>query len=351
METKCGNRVYVQWHITEQCGNNCRHCYSKGKRILCETSLLDFKAMLLDIVSLGNRWGRSVQITLIGGDPLLHPNFLDFVDIINEYKNTRIIIAGNPETLTPKVIERLIPKIYAFQVSVDGIGEIHDWFRYQGSYKKTIAKIKEATKMGLRMHCMTTVSDKNVDQLEEIMLAVYRAGVSLWAFARYVPPVGSPTELDWQKYQQALARVEKAHKPFELAGYGPQKKDPLWYPFKNSEPCLTDNPNRCQIDGCGIGSPTFGILPDNTVMACRRHAGSNLGIWKESGDILRLLVSSSVITQLRKLENIESCKNCKYLYHCRGCRAIAFSVKGNIFDPDPACPILKMKGGINYARD
>ena len=350
METKCGNRLYVQWHITEQCGNNCRHCYSRGKRLTRETLASDFKNILSDIVFVGNRWKRSVQITLIGGDPILHPNFLDFVDLINEYKDTRIIVAGNPETLTKKVIEYLIPKVYAFQVSVDGTNETHDWFRYQGSYIKTIAKIKEATEMGLRMHCMTTVSNENVDQLENIMLAVYSAGVRLWAFARYVPSVGKATNLDWEKYQLALKRVEKTHKPFETAGYGPQKKDPLWYPLRNSEPCLKDNPNRCQMDGCGIGSPTFGILPDNTIMACRRHEGSKLGIWKQKGDILQLLVSSPIITQLRKVETIEGCKDCKYLYYCRGCRAIAFSVRGKMTDRDPACPILNRKGGEEHAN-
>ena len=313
--------------------------------MLEETSVGDFKAILSDIISVSERWGRSVQITLIGGDPLLHPNFWEFVDVINEYKNTRIIVAGNPETLTSEVIERLIPKVFSFQVSIDGIGEIHDWFRYAGSYEKTLEKIREASEMGLRVHCMTTVSDKNVSQLKDIMLAVYGAGVHRWAFARYVPRVGEPAELDLQKYQQALAEVDEAHKPFELAGHDPQRKDPLWYPFRNPEPCLKDNPKLCQLDGCGIGSPTFGILPDNTIMACRRHEGSVLGVWKQNGDILHLLVNSPVIKQLRGVEKIEGCKDCNYLYHCRGCRAIAFSVRGNIFDHDPACTILKKKGG------
>ena len=347
METTCGKLLYVQWHITEHCHNNCRHCYAKEKRLNEETTKSDFQAILADIMSVCKRWKRAAQITLIGGDPMIHPDFWEFVSLLNNTSNVRIIVAGNPETLTQEAIKRLQSKIFAFQVSVDGNESVHDWFRYPGSYQCTLAKIKEATALGLRMHCMTTVSEENVDQLVDIMLAVYQAGIHRWAFARYVPPVGQKLSLDPERFQKALVALEKAHKPFEESGHDPQRKDPLWVPFRNRP--LEANPNHCQVDGCGIGSPTFGILPDNTLMACRRHEGSRLGVWQKSGDILNLLVSSPVIQQLRQVEKIKGCQDCPFLYHCRGCRAIGYAVKGDIFDPDPTCSILNRKEVISCA--
>lgn len=339
-EMVCGRMFYLQWHITDNCSNNCRHCYNRDKRTDKETTREDFIAILNDIINICERWGRSAQITLIGGDPLLHPEFCDFVDILATTPRVRIIIAGNPETLTTSMIDWLQPKIFAFQVSVDGNKETHDWFRYSGSYEIALNCIKEASDKGLRMHVMTTVSKENVGQLVDVMHAVYGVGAHRWAFARYVPPIGQTLDLDPKEFQKALFAVEQAHLPYEEKGHDRQRKDPLWFPFRNVNhlPKLEDNPRRCQIDGCGIGSPTLGILPDNTVMACRRHEGSVLGKWEKKGDILELFLYSPVMEKLRAVEKINKCNRCPFLYYCRGCRAIAYAVRGNYTDPDPTCP-------------
>lgn len=217
-EMVCGKLFYLQWHITEKCFNNCWHCYSRDKRISEETKMEDFVAILDDVMSLCNRWRRAAQITLTGGDPLLHVNFRDFVNILATDPKVRILVAGNPETLKPSIIEWLKPRIFAFQVSVDGTEETHDWFRYPGSYRATINRIKEASRKGLRMHVMTTVSKENVAQLEEIMRTVYKAGAHRWAFARYVPPVGQTLDLNPGEYFDALSAIEKTHSAYEEVG-------------------------------------------------------------------------------------------------------------------------------------
>ncbi|MCG2689741.1 radical SAM protein [Candidatus Parcubacteria bacterium] len=342
----CGKLFYLQWHITEKCLNNCRHCYSFGKRMQEETTLVDFIAIFDDVLEFCNRiGGRAAQITLIGGDPMLHPHFREFVNILVRYPQVRIIIAGNPETLTKEYMDWLRGKVFAFQVSVDGNEETHDWFRYPGSYRNTLDCIRNASEDGIRVHAMTTVSKKNVGHLEEIMHAVYQAGAHRWAFARYVPPVGQTLNLDPQDFWDALGRIEKAHSRYESKGYDKQRKDPLWFPFRNIDnpPNPGDNPNHCQVDGCGIGSPTIGILPDNTIMACRRHAGSGLGRWEKKGDLFRLFMHSSTMKQLRNVVAINKCRDCHFLYYCRGCRAIGYAVRGILTDPDPTCLILKQK--------
>lgn len=318
--------------------------------MLDETTIGDFVAILKDVINVCDRWGRTAQITLIGGDPLLHPNFQDFVEILTKNRNVRILVAGNPETLTPSVIKWLQPRIFAFQVSVDGDKKIHDWLRYPGSYEATINCIKEASGIGLRIHVMTTVFKENVQQLENVMHAVYEAGAHRWAFARYVPPVGQTLDLDSEEFTRALAIIEKTHYPYEESGHDRQQKDPLWFWFRNRNypPRPEENPMRRQIDGCGIGTPTLGILPNNTVMACRRHQGSVLGRWEKEGDILHFFLGSPIMKQLRDIETIEGCKNCSFLYYCRGCRAIGYAVKGRLTDPDPTCPILTRKEVIYH---
>lgn len=335
-KSQCGEGLfYLQWHITERCHNNCSHCYSKGRRMKEETTMSNFHLIFQDLYNMCKSWKRGLQVTLIGGDPLLHPDFKRFVDYINQHQNVRIMVAGNPETLTTEMIEWLKPRIFAFQLSVDGMQDNHDYFRYKGSYKIVMDKIRQATKMGLRIHVMTTVSQKNLCDLIPVMHTVYEAGCHRWAFARYVPPVGQILDIDNNEYYNTLLELDEQHQQYLKKGHDEQRKDPLWSLVRNIEPEY--NPDMCQIDGCGIGSPTLGILPDNTVMACRRHAGSTLGKWQKDGDFYYFMIDSPVMEKLRNLESIKKCGNCKLLYNCRGCRAIGYAVDGKLDTPDPTC--------------
>ncbi len=46
------SRLYLQWHITERCGNDCRHCYAKGHRITDDTKQDDFLLFLMMLLVL-----------------------------------------------------------------------------------------------------------------------------------------------------------------------------------------------------------------------------------------------------------------------------------------------------------
>lgn len=348
-ETRENEAFYFQWHVTEKCNNDCKHCYSRGKRLTEETSTERFSAILSDIVFLCRRWKRKIHISLVGGDPLLHNSFLSFIQTLYKTPDVRISVAGNPETLTLELMRWLKKRIFAFQVSIDGIQETHDWFRYQGSYKVTINCIKQAKECGLRMHVMTTVSQRNIKQLVRIMHDVYKAGATHWTFGRYVPPVGviddiiKPADL-----REALITIEKDHQQYE-SQHNKLTKEPLLFPLRNRHSLsnLEENPDHCQIEGCGVGSLALTILSDNTIMACRRHSGSVLGKWKKKGDLLDIFLHSPIIKILRNVENIEKCKDCVFLYYCRGCRAVGYAVRGNFTDPDPSCSFFVRKE-VNY---
>lgn len=343
--TQCGDFFYVQWHITEKCGNNCKHCYSRDHRINKDISLSDFRRILDDIkANICQRWGRMAQITLIGGDPMVHLDFSRMVEILGKEKWVRLLIAGNPEPLTTETIHFLKDNnVFAYQLSLDGLKDTHDKIRYKGSFDITTKKIKELSKSGMRIHVMSTVSDWNIDEMKDVMKLAYSLGAHRWAFSRYVPPVGNKLKLSPSKYYSFLKEIERAHKPYEKRGFPRQIKDPLWTTLrginKNTADCDECN---TQKDGCGIGTPTIGILPDKTIMACRRHAGSALGKWKNQ-NLLHLFLNSPTMNKLRKIELIGGCQSCKYLYYCRGCRAVAYAIRGNIYDPDPTCIILHNK--------
>ena len=95
---------------------------------------------------------------------------------------------GNPFHLDDGVCRRL--KEYGcekYQLSLDGLRETHDWFRKPGSFDITLEKIGCINRAGIRSVVMTTVSGANIEEVPDIIDAVVKAGVNVFAFARYCP--------------------------------------------------------------------------------------------------------------------------------------------------------------------
>ena len=63
----------------------------------------------------------------------------------------------------------------------------HDWFRKPGSFECTLDKIDCINRAGIRSVVMTTVSNINIKEVPDIIDTVVKAGVNVFAFARYCP--------------------------------------------------------------------------------------------------------------------------------------------------------------------
>lgn len=50
-----------------------------------------------------------------------------------------------------------------------------------------------------------------------------------------------------------------------------------------------------------------------------------------------IFFNSKCLNNLRAVEKIEKCINCEWLYHCRGCRAIAYNISKDRYACDPQC--------------
>jgi len=330
-------RWYLQWHITDNCNNDCIHCYNKGKRKTDEPTVAQFKEVLADFLEACNEMGAYPHIALIGGDPLLHPNFKEFVNILKDVPNLILQIAGNPETLTNEMIRFLLPHIANFQVSLDGNRIIHDKFRYKGSFAATIDCLQRASNMGMKMNVMSTISELNVHSIGEMINIACSAGADKWTFARYVPELGEKNNLTPKMMRVMMSKVLSVHNFLDKEI---SKKESFWNCFSPVE----KNKDCKLISGCGLGTLSMSILPDNTIMGCRRHAGSVLGKWEKKGDFIDKLLFHPILIKFRKVEKIKRCKDCVYLYSCRGCRAISYaSSNGQYFETDPSCSFFKSK--------
>lgn len=64
---------FVDINITNNCNMNCVHCYV-GEQPLNQMSLEQGMSYIQELQKLG-----VFKVSLTGGEPLLHPNFMDFI--------------------------------------------------------------------------------------------------------------------------------------------------------------------------------------------------------------------------------------------------------------------------------
>lgn len=347
-----GGRFLIQWHITDNCEERCRHCYIyDGKKSIRRREELSFSeclGVLDDILeTVTGKFGIKVGINFTGGDPLLRRDFFDLVGAAKS-RGVLIGILGNPHLITDEIAKELKSAgIVSYQLSIDGSKNTHDQIRSHGSYKRTVSAIQTLVKNGVRVHIMATIGKYNVTDLESIVGLCLQTRVRLFAFDLFVP--NNPGEISQILNPQEVRALLFHYQ--QMAEAVPREK--LILAKKNNLFTLLEEDLGIESDlvcqsrttavieaGCSIGISTMSILPDGTVYPCRRlpiavgkFPEQNMEeIFFQEGNDLDLM------RQLTKHEGkMEKCSKCNLFYVCRGCRGMAYAVTGNYFSPDPAC--------------
>lgn len=332
----------IQWHLTTDCPNACKHCYmERNNRTL---SLSKCKAIVDDFKSLIRNWNCRGRILFTGGDPLLYPYFFELLSYTRKtIPEITIGILGNPELLTEKIIQKLkANNLYSYQVSIDGLEKTHDYFRYEGSFRETLKKLKILKQAKIKTVVMTTVSNTNLKEIPKVVDLVVGNKVDLFGFHRLVP-IGngemmkdglvSPIDYRW-----LLSEVDGKCQGFEDCGTTFGGGEPLWKLLhfeKGIIPRQKSGNGKLIWGGCSMGCSGISILEDGTVLACRRLP---IRIGKLPEQTIRdIFLFSPELNKMREIEKLEKCKDCELLLYCRGCRAIAHAVHGDYFKPDPQC--------------
>ena len=143
----------VQWHITDMCDQRCKHCYifsEDNKKCIKEMNFEDIKRTYQEIKDMCKKLNKLPYLYITGGDPILHPNFWDLLEMCKK-DNIPFTILGNPFHLTYDNCKRMKELgCDKYQMSIDGLEKTHDWFRKPGSFKTTLEKIDCINKAGIK---------------------------------------------------------------------------------------------------------------------------------------------------------------------------------------------------------
>ena len=124
-----------------------------------------------------------------------------------------------------------------------GMRETHDWFRRPGSFDAMLDAIQTINRSGMRSVVMSTVSAENIDEIPDVIDAVMKREVGIFAFGRYVPNGGGlDAGIEPLCYRGLLDVCHKKFTAYRQAGCKTRfsRKDHLWTLYDWEEGLLGD---------------------------------------------------------------------------------------------------------------
>ncbi len=319
----------LQWHITQTCDLNCKHCYDRSTRATVTIEeAWDVLDQFYDFCQDRHVFG---QISFTGGNPLMHPLFLDIYKAAAD-RGFMTAILGNattPEKLT-EICATQKPEFY--QVSLEGLKEHNDYIRGAGYFDRVMHFLDDLKAADIYSMVMLTLTRENMGQVLPLA-ELLRDKVDLFTFNR-LSMVGEGAQLltpDKEEYETFLRTYLEAEHDNPVMAL----KDNLINIIRLEED--KDLFGGCAGFGCGAAFNFVALLPDGEVDACRKFPSpignihdQTLGEIYDSAEAVRYRTGPS------------SCRGCRIRHVCGGCLAVIDSKGLDLAaDRDPCCFIAE----------
>ena len=361
----CDNRYFpsANWSITGKCNYNCKHCFmaADNARLMREFSREEWQRTLAELDKCGVQ-----TLTLTGGEPMLHP---DFMDIMREiYRRGMVVqhINTNGALITADMLRefRHIDANPLIKISFDCLGH-HDWMRGKaGAEEETVHAIELCKEHGFSVRVQTCIHRLNIDTLYDTAVFMANKGVEemriirtteaprwkekagdacfdieeyyslMLDFTEKYAATGLPMEIDIWQFLQFFPRHKTYHyRPVEGGCHR----------FRANAPVCRGNRSMIAINSDGS------LVPCNQLSGYFEKHGWNLGNVK-TDDLQKLLQDSDYLKAVTcsvatLYEKNEKCRECHYNKLCAGgCRAIATAFTDDFLGIDPAKCLYFKKG-------
>ncbi|USS39897.1 radical SAM protein [Thermococcus aggregans] len=322
--------------VTYTCNLNCSYCYQKNikrkKDLTTEQVDKIFEAILkFDNGEVDNRKSKIRNIQLYGGEPL-QKRLYEIIEYILEIGSSygyNFIIMTNAIDLDSylELLDSYKDSIALIQTTIDGPKEVHDSYRYNGAFEKTISNIEKVIEMGFKVDLRTNVSKENIKYLEELARFYIEKGWTNKENVRfYLAPVRNKfgpcyfnPNLSFDEILN-LFRSELITKVFGMFnGLFVKFYEGIWIPqFYN-----------CPAHYRQIFYDPYGDL--YTCMSALRMKELSIGKYYPTFK----LNDRFQLYRRRNIFNIEKCKNCELALICGGgCSYNAFLKTGDLANSD-----------------
>lgn len=330
------------WEITMGCNMRCKHCGSSCTTPL-EDELTTEEALSLcdDIADLGLKW-----ITLSGGEPLTRKDWPQIVERLRSNGVIPNIITNGWMCDEQAVLLAKNAGVGTFAVSLDGLPDTHDYMRKKGSFERTAKAFQLMTEHDISSGAITTVSKKNLPELNALKEKLVELGVRYWQlqiglpmgnFAQNQQLIMSPEDID-----QVIDFIYSATDDDSITIY---PADCIGY-YSHKELASRQKAHRAASPpvwrGCNAGKRSFGILHNGEILGCTSirnrefiegsiRKRSLREIWEDENSFLWSRT-------LKKTDLQGKCKTCQYGELCLGgCPNTRLTMTGKIHSENEFC--------------
>jgi radical SAM protein len=340
--------LLVIWETTQACDLACCHCRAcaQSKRHPLELTTLEAEKLIRDVANL-----NPPIFILTGGDPLKRADIFYLVRRAVAYGLHPAMTPSATPLLTREAIADLKrAKLSRLAVSLDGsVPELHDAFRgVNGSYARTLEAIHWANEFGLPIQVNTSISKRNVGDLENMANLLKQFKLVLWS-AFFLVPTGRAQMADLlsaAEVEQAFATLYRFSKELPFKVKTTEAQHYRRYIIQQRLRSKGQSPFAARDNGWEKTIP--GLLPinDGKGFVFVSHTGEVCpsGFLPVSAGNVRvdsltdIYRNSPVLTSLRDTSNLQGkCGACEFKEICGGSRARAYAITGNMFAEDPCC--------------
>jgi radical SAM protein len=315
-----------------------------------ELSTEEGKALINQIAQM-----RVPVFVLTGGDPIKRP---DLFELIDHARSRGVRIALTPSAtplLTKDIVMRLKETGLArLAVSMDGASApTHDAFRgMTGSFARTLDTVRWANEIGLPVQINTTVSRRNIDEIDTIVALIERLHITLWSVFFLVPTGrGKLNDLpNADEFEQVFAKIYCLSKTarFDIKTTAAQHYRRFVLQQKATERKAGQPGVMPERTPDSIGRVPRG-LNDGRGFVFISHVGEVFpsGFLPISGgnirqqSLNRIYRESTLFQRLRDTSKLEGkCGACEFKDICGGSRARAYALTGNPHGEEPCCSYI-----------
>lgn len=326
--------MYIE--LTSACNLKCRYCYNKSGEII---NHLDYGQLVAFLNKIRPYWSSEKrEVFLSGGEPLLYDKYFDMIVAAHKL-NYDVFLVSNGCFLTFDVMKKILPYIKGVQISLDGCSsEVHDFFRGEGSFCKTIKNIQSFNdEMKKKIRTRISIGRKNyatvidyIDFCKDLGIAGTQFGL-IRKQGRGRTQYELMYELSKDEIYDLKFAIDEKQKAYVALGF-----DVGLFDVEGGNCILTEeNPLvDMRIDSLGDIYPCHGFYSSEFRMG---------NIFSNSvEEIMNGEKTHAVFDALReRRHSLRDCQKCMWReYICHGgCPAVAYMLFGDIYHLDDKCEL------------
>jgi radical SAM protein with 4Fe4S-binding SPASM domain len=325
----------ITLEITQNCNRFCSYCYNhltthevKKKD---EKPPLGFVTLMKLVTNLVLAT-KAHTIQIAGGEPLLHPNLLDFVGEITEMKKrcTLLTDGGLISSQRAKALKKAGIKLVQ-PTLLAGNRDLHDHIKGVPSFDDTLRGIRYLKEAKIPVSVAFVAMRENCDYFKEVIELCFALGIRSLAFSRYV---SSGDAIRDKKLTPSRDQIRSCLKIAQWANKTLGMKVVVAISLPH---CITSDLSieDLPMGGCSLGGTNFGLTLDSfgNLRACAVSATIMGNMQEKSLTEILNFTQNEYLPKVRALPQI--CIDCDLKESCHGgCRESAIKT-GDIASIDP----------------